>query len=265
MKKKPCWLKDLLPIGQGMQLAPGPHEVHIWWHDHGTGAQPEHNADLLALLSSDERARCLHLRDEQRQHQFVIGRALCRQVLSRYAPVLPQDWRFALGPRGKPAIAGPDLPRPMWFSLSHTNGVSICAVTGVGPEIGVDIERIDAGRNALEIAEQFFPDAEAAALRKLPSARRAEAFVRMWALKESYVKARGIGLTEGLSGMMLDLSSSHEISVTFANDRQEQEEHWQFRLLQLDQERIIALAVFVPSSAPLLLRAQNWKTCGGVR
>lgn len=241
-----------------MQPVPGLNEVHIWRHDHGAAAQSGKVTDLHTLLSSDEHARCLHLRDEQRRRQFVIGRALCRQVLSRYAPVPPQDWRFALGRRGKPFIVTPDLSRPMWFSLSHADGVSICAVTGAGPEIGIDIERIVAGRNALEIAEQFFPDAEAAVLRKLPPARRAETFVHLWALKESFVKAREIGLAEGLPGTTFDLRRLNEISVTFAHGMEEGAAHWQFRLLRLDQDRIIALAVRTPSSSQLKLRVQTW-------
>jgi len=88
----------------------------------------------------------------------VVGRALCRHVLSRYAPVPPEEWRFALGSRGKPFVAAPALSSPLWFNLSHTDGVSVCAVTGAGPEIDIDIERIALGRDALEIAEQFFPE-----------------------------------------------------------------------------------------------------------
>ncbi|NML95756.1 4'-phosphopantetheinyl transferase family protein [Novosphingobium olei] len=146
----------------------------------------------------------------------------------------------------------------MWFSLSHADGVSICAVTGAGPEIGIDLERIASGRNSLEIAEQFFSDAESTALRNLHPAQQTEAFVRLWALKESYVKAREIGLADGLSGTTFDLSPPDEIGVIFAHGLRERAQDWHFRLLRLGMDRILAIAVRQPSVATLLLRTQNW-------
>jgi len=247
-------LTDLPTIGPGPHPAPGPLDVHVWRHGHGASIGPERISALLALLSPDEHTRFARLSDSRRRQQFVVGRALCRLVLSRYAPVTPEDWRFALGGRGKPFIAAPALSSPLWFNLSHTDGVSVCAVTGAGPAIGIDIERISLARNVLEIAEQFFPEVEVNALRILSAAQRGETFVRMWALKESFVKAREISLADGIYGAAFDLARRDHIGVTFCEPLDERAQEWQFHLFRLDLARIVALAVRTHTTEPLILR-----------
>lgn len=210
---------------------------------------------MLAVLSPEERERAAQLKDEGRRSQFVTGRALCRRILSLYAPVRPEEWRIALGGRGKPSIAAPVLSSPIWFSLSHADGLSVCAVTGAGPALGVDIERMANGEDALPVAEQFFPDVEVQALRRLSPSRQGEGFVRLWALKESYVKAREVSLTDGLSGAAFDLARLDHIGVAFADPLREQAEAWRFRLLRLDDALVLALAVQGAANGPLRLRA----------
>lgn len=248
-------LADLPVIKEGRQPQPGPDEVHIWRHDHDAEVSDARRAEMLAVLSPEERERAAQLKDEGRRRQFVTGRALCRRTLSLYAPVRPEDWRFALGGRGKPSIAAPVLSSPLWFSLSHAEGLSVCAVTGAGPALGIDIEQISHGKDALSVAEQFFPEAEVQALRRLSSSRQGEGFVRLWALKESYVKAREISLNEGLSGVAFDLARIDHIAVAFADPLREQAEAWRFRLLRLDDALILALAVQGAPNGPLSLRA----------
>jgi 4'-phosphopantetheinyl transferase len=248
-------LTDLPRIKEGRQPAPGPDEVHIWRHDHSADVSDARRAEMLAILSPDERERAAQIRDEGRRRQFVTGRALCRRILSFYAPVRPADWRFALGGRGKPSIAAPVLASPIWFSLSHADGLSVCAVTGAGPALGVDIEQIANGKDALPVAEQFFPDAEVQALRRLSPSRQGEGFVRLWALKESYVKAKEISLTDGIAGAAFDLARGDDIAVAFAESLGEQAEAWRFRLFRLDDASILALAVQGAAKGPLSLRA----------
>lgn len=248
-------LTDLPTIGRGPQPSPGPLDIHVWRHYHSATSGPKQVSALLGLLSPDEHARFARLRDNRRRQHFVIGRALCRHVLSRYAAVPPEEWRFELGRRGKPRVATPALSSPLWFNLSHTDGVSVCAVTGAGSEIGIDIERITLGRGALEIAEQFFPEVEANALHLLPASQRAETFVRIWALKESFVKARETSLADGMCGTAFDLARPPDIAVTFREPLHERAQEWQFNLFQLDLERIVALAVHTQATGPLNLRA----------
>lgn len=238
----------------GPHPAPGALEAHLWIHHHRADVGYEQITALLSLLSPDEHTRLARLRDNRRRRQFAVGRALCRRVLSQYAPVPPQGWNFALGSRGKPFVTAPALPSPLWFNLSHTDGASICAVTGAGPDIGVDIERLAPERDALEIAEQFFPQAEANALRLLPTPQRHETFMRLWALKESFAKAGETSLADGISGTSFDLAPLDDIGVTFGEPLHERAQDWSFKLVSIDPARIVALAVHKQTTGPLHLR-----------
>lgn len=246
-------LSELPRLGEGPILAPGPRDVHVWWHDHATDMDDARLASLIATLPPEEIARSAALRDALRRRQFVVGRALCRSVLSRYAAVAPQDWRLVLGSRGKPSIAGPVMASSLWFSLSHADGLSVCAVTGAGPEIGIDVEPLASGGATLDIATQFFPPAEAHALRVLPPALREERFVQLWALKESYAKAREIGLADALVGATFNLARPRAIAATFSGELGQRPPPWRFALFRLHEALILALALRPPDTGPLRL------------
>lgn len=232
----------------------GPSDVHIWRYEFNVGASLGCAKAFRELLSPDELDRLARLRDEHSRQQFVAGRALCRWVLSRYAPVRPEDWRFELGSRGKPSIADPVVPSPLWFSLSHAKGMSVCAVTGAGPNIGIDLERVDSATDYLEVASQFFPEVETNALRRLPPDQQSDAFIRTWVLKESFAKARETSLADGFAGTAFHLGENGDIGVTFMAPLDELTENWQFRMLRLDRNLIFALSVRTQAIEPLRLR-----------
>jgi hypothetical protein len=96
---------------------------------------------------------------------------------------------------------------------------------------------------------------EAKALRLLPEAQRGEAIVRIWALKESFVKARETSLADGICGTAFDLARPDDIGVTFGEPLHERAQEWQFNLFRLDLARIVALAVRTQTTGPLSLRA----------
>lgn len=217
--------------------------MHLWQLNLGDGPLP------LDLLAPDELARLARLRDDQRREHYAHGRALLRRALSHYAPVPPQQWRFAPGPRGKPHLASPELP--VEFSLSHSHGLTVCAVTAAQSAVGIDIEDLTHGRDALTVAEQFFSAAEIAGLRNLPETDRGTRFVQLWALKEALVKARESSLEHALAATSFDLTSPQAITVTEHDSPLPQ---WRFTLVQIDNLRILALAVRTTSRPTLHIR-----------
>ena len=86
------------------------------------------------------------------------------------------------------------------FNLSHTRGLA-CCVIGRYPELGVDAECPRRLRDIDAIARRFFSPGEYRDLSALADpARRYRHFLRLWCLKEAYVKAQGVGLALGLEG-----------------------------------------------------------------
>ena len=81
----------------------------------------------------------------------------------------------------------------MRFNVSHTESL-VVMVLASGREVGIDVECTQ--RQApLDVAQQYFSRTEAAELAGLPPEHQAARFWDLWTLKESYIKARGMGLS----------------------------------------------------------------------
>jgi 4'-phosphopantetheinyl transferase len=112
------------------------------------------------------------------------GRTLAPELLRRAAE---RTWGWEKlpsidrSPRGKPYF--PDWP-DRWFSISHSGGLALCALSDDGP-VGVDIEVVRPRRAGLP---DYVMD---------PAERSAwdgtwEDFCRIWTLKESWCKREDI-------------------------------------------------------------------------
>lgn len=205
----------------------------------------------MALLSADETVRYNRYLVPEAAATFLAARMLLRSVLSQYAALPPAAWRFETNRFGRPHIANTDAPRGLTFNLSHKPGCVTCLI-GAGRELGVDVEDSAAGRtNFLETAGRFFSSPEAAALRHLPDEPRRQRFYELWTLKESYMKARGVGLSLGLSRFSFSVEGGRA-TVRFAEGFDDRAEAWDFRLFRPDERHVIATSVR-HTPAPLVI------------
>jgi 4'-phosphopantetheinyl transferase len=184
----------------------------------------------LSLLSTDERAQWQRLRFDALRHRFLLTRALVRTVLSRHVPTPPAGWRFARNEYGRPFIADPPPGAGhLRFSISHTDAL-VVLVLASGREVGIDVECTR--RHApLDVAQRYFSLTESAELAALPAERQAARFWDLWTLKESYVKARGMGLSLPLDAFTFRFGDglSLEVEPTL-NDTGTNWHFWQFVL-----------------------------------
>ena len=108
------------------------------------------------------------------------GRRLSRPLLERAAR-LAWGWEelppLEKSPRGKPFF--PSRP-DRWFSLSHSGGYVLCALSDAGP-VGVDIEVVRPHRRGL-------PQYAFSAEEQASFDGSWEDFARLWTLKESRCK-----------------------------------------------------------------------------
>jgi 4'-phosphopantetheinyl transferase len=163
-----------------------------------------------------------------------------RTVLSRYAPVAPGEWRFVTGKHGKPRVAHLDVMPSIYFNLANTLGLVVCAVSVAHEAIGVDVERIDRKTEILDLADRYFSHFEVCTLRALPPSEQLRRFVAIWTLKESYIKARGLGLTQPLDQFSF-LLDQEEIGVAFDKRMADDATRWRFALLDSPPHYMIAV------------------------
>ena len=231
-----------------------PDEVHLWVVEPERVVEPRLLAAYRGLLDAEERERQQRFRFEKHRHQFLVSHALVRVTLSRYAPVAGAAWRFSTNAYGRPEIAGESWR--LRFNLSHTDGMAVCAVA-LDTDVGADVEHAARPGQTVELADSFFARSEVAALRALAPEHQRERFFEYWTLKESYIKARGAGLSLPLDQFAFHLEAGRAPRISFDARMQDTPEAWQFIQVRLGVEHPAAVALRRDRSLPLTLRCQR--------
>ncbi len=166
----------------------------------------------------------------------------------------PAAWRFAAevreGGRGKPVALQDGVPAPLSFSLSHTDGlVGVGVVPGADRLLGFDAEKLDRETPSMDAADRYFHPEERRWLRALPAERQAEGFLRLWTLKEAFIKATGQGLAQDLSAFWFDQGSP---SIRFTAALAERAETWHFEQRVLGNAFLAACGLRLAGPKPAM-------------
>lgn len=91
----------------------------------------------------------------------------------------------------------------LFYNISHCDGFLVIAFSD--SEIGVDIEKIDYNLD-LKLMSSILSAEEKKKLNRLESKKeKHEYFFKIWTLKESYLKKKGIGLIDDLHNISFDI------------------------------------------------------------
>ena len=176
--------------------------ICIWCRE-TTWLGPDAIGAAEAALGADERLRAERFGSAADRRDYVAAHDLLRRSLSQCHPLPPARWLFTRDARGKPHVVTPATA--LSFSLSHCAGFVGCAVASV--DVGFDVERTDRIVDIDRIAERYYAPDEMAQLARCPSTSRAERFVELWTLKEAFVKATGVGITDDWRLLSFDLET----------------------------------------------------------
>jgi 4'-phosphopantetheinyl transferase len=157
-----------------------------------------------AMLSADERDRAARFRFDADRDAYMAAHALLRALLSERADVAPSSWGFVAGPAGKPELDPAHGLPWLRFNLSHARSLVACAVT-VGDDIGIDVESLDRRPPTEGLAARWFAPEETACLAARAEPTRTATFLRLWTLKEAFVKATGDGIALGIERVVFAL------------------------------------------------------------
>jgi 4'-phosphopantetheinyl transferase len=193
------------------------------------------------LLDDEERRREQRFRLQADRHRYVVTRALLRTTLSRVAPIAPEDWFFSANQFGKPHVAN-DVSNisGLSFNISHSENLVVLAVAW-NRRVGIDAETIHLHPGTLELARHFFASIEADALSAECSELRHERFVEYWTLKESYIKARGMGLSIPLDHFWFCLDDHKHVRLAVSPELGDAPSRWYFWQVRLSADYIVAV------------------------
>lgn len=180
-------------------------ETHLWFVVPDEFKSVSLLNQYMELLSPCEKENVLSMRGEQLQKQALLARTLVRTTIARYQinnrVVDPRSLKFKRNVHGKPELEwesdGGQCPSPLRFNISHTSSLIACGVT-VNSSIGIDIEEKQRKikNNILAFARRYFSLHEVEHLSAISDSEvQRQEFVKLWTLKEAYVKALGRGFS----------------------------------------------------------------------
>lgn len=163
---------------------------------------------------------------ELRQH-YLLARVLVRRVLDCYASVSAEHGQFVLDDHGQPHVAPAQMAAlGLYFSLSHTEGCMLLAVSS-NPVIGVDVEDTRRTVDVRAISRRFFSPMDAAQLEQVTAQQLLTRFRKLWASKEAYAKARGLGLVLGFEGFGFSCVTGTPMLVEYSPAGTRVRDDWQ--------------------------------------
>ncbi|MEE7449444.1 4-phosphopantetheinyl transferase [Methylobacterium radiotolerans] len=145
------------------------------------------------VLDAAERARAHRFLRPADRARFRASHAALRLILADALGVAPADVEFAVGPGGKPELAGAARGAAD-FNLSHSGARALIGLAR-DAAIGVDVEAVRPIPDALRIAAAHFAADEVSTLARAHRNALAHSFFGLWTRKEAVVKALGSGLS----------------------------------------------------------------------
>jgi 4'-phosphopantetheinyl transferase len=215
-------------------------EVHLWWAR--LDAPASRIRQLADMLAPDELERASRFHSERDRGRWIVGRGILRERLADYVGCVPCEVQLVYGPHGKPALA-PDSGYPsLRFSVSHSGGLVVYAISR-DCRLGVDVEVVRPIADLEGIAEYFFSPRERASLRALAPHQRTAGFFNCWTRKEAYVKAIGSGLAQPLDAFDVELRPGVPARLLAIDGDPHLAAHWSLHHLNAPRGTTAALAI----------------------
>jgi 4'-phosphopantetheinyl transferase len=216
------------------------NEVHVWHvqTDHALAKLPV----LWEILSPAERDRADRFKFADHRMRYIVAHAALRQILAGYLKLDPKRLEFREGAQGKPDLVLTSNQIALTFNLSHSHQAALVAVT-LGRAIGVDIEYIKPDFDWDGIVENFFAPGEIARLKALPWDLQRNTFFTCWTRKESYIKAKGGGLSIPLDGFEVSVDSAEPAALLSCTNDPKEVARWSMASVDVGAEYAAALTV----------------------
>ncbi|KAJ3693272.1 hypothetical protein LUZ60_008752 [Juncus effusus] len=232
---------------------PSPREAHVWYIKPDEIKDSSQLKNYLEILSPSEKQRILSLDEEKNQKNAILSKALVRTTLSRYSnwEIHPKSIKFKKGINGKPEIIWQDKNDisnlPLQFNLSHTSSLIACAISLQNP-IGIDVEenRRKTMHNVISLAKRYFSPSEFEFLKSIsdPDTQQRE-FIKLWTLKEAYVKATGRGFSSSpfKNFTIQSLKNGMKLSIEADSDCEGLTVNWQFGQFEINNSHFLSICM----------------------
>ncbi|XP_019886643.2 L-aminoadipate-semialdehyde dehydrogenase-phosphopantetheinyl transferase [Ooceraea biroi] len=206
----------------------------------------------ISCIQSDEKARLGRFVFRKDVRASLAGRLLMRKFVSDYGGLPYDKIIFLRNEHNRPVLK--DNSIAVSFNVSHHGSYAVLAGETIHVKLGVDIMTLEhtGNKNIPEYFRLMDRNFSAAEWREIkgssgkPEAEQLSMFYRHWALKESYVKALGVGITVDLRKIDFRTNSSlREGLITTDTDLYTDaiQQDWLFEETLLDSQHCVAVAI----------------------
>ncbi len=183
---------------------------------------------LLTIINEDRKNIINAFLFKEDAYRSLIGDVLVRVVASRQLKIDNNQLSFFQNEYGKPLLR---TTADFHFNVSHAGEWVVC--THSNSEVGVDVEYIQP--IDLDLAKYYFSENEYRELKEKEEGEQLSYFYDLWTLKESYIKARGKGLSISLKSFSVSVRNK---TISIATD---DKKSWYFRQYEIDKSYKLAV------------------------
>ncbi|WP_110930773.1 4'-phosphopantetheinyl transferase family protein [Paenibacillus bouchesdurhonensis] len=158
----------------GVQLEPNITSLSIW--------------SLIKELPAERQGRIHRFMRKEDALRTLTGDILSRLLICSRLDIKNRDIQLIQNAYGKPSLRE---DCGLHFNNSHSGKWVVCAVDE--SPVGIDVEEVK--EMDFGIAERFFSKQECFDLHRRQDEAKLNYFFDLWTLKESYIKAAGMGLS----------------------------------------------------------------------
>jgi 4'-phosphopantetheinyl transferase len=209
-------------------VAPG--QIHVWYLEPPSEAESPSIEEFTPFTSASERERALRFYFPADRWAYITAQALLRWALAHQLATDPDKLLFRRTEHGRPLLKDPSSG--LFFSLTHSRSLVAVAIA-CHQAVGVDTEEVGRQVNTDEIAGSYFSASEVAHLRAQPIPDRNLHFFVQWTLKESFLKAIGMGLYAPIDTLEI-IPTNDIIEIKFHHPFPEPLTGWSFWASELN-------------------------------
>jgi 4'-phosphopantetheinyl transferase len=227
--------------------------IHVSYFAHPTEQLQSVLQRGRELLNATETDRYERYSQIESKHQLLISRWLVHERLARSFPEFTRAWQLANDSDGRPIARHASIGNPIALSISHCNGLALCAMSDEC-SIGVDTEprNVDLKYSFMDFV---FNELEQCLIQQSNQQMQEQMLLR-WTIKESIAKMMGQVEME----QIIDIETQ---SIEFLEEgcfaNIESSSSTLYRI-PVSADHIAILAMSVPGTVPKIDNAALWAT-----
>ena len=234
----------MLPDVTSEVVADLEREIHVWTTE--LDLAPGAIRHFERLLPPGEMQRIAKFKTPELRSRHTVVKGTLLSLIAQYTGDDAENIELGTTELGKPYLLHDDGDRNLQFNVADSNDLAIYAITKGGP-IGVDLEEVIPLPDWQIMADVCMNAFEGEWIFSLPRDRQEMAFLRLWTIKEAYLKAIGTGLSVAPSTIEVEFIQGEQYKFRRIHNQHDSIRNW--KIFSFCPRPTFVAALVVPASS----------------